>query len=409
MLTKAEYIKLLVFILVISFVIIIQVLTAKDLFNMSVPIINSLQENSSLVTIMSYLTNLGAKKFKCLLLSTVFCLCNHYHTFLYAMVAYTAIAFCGILKINFQQPRPFWLSDEVITPYCPFAYGYPSNHVLSTIPAFLMFYEIIFYRFEVDKKVYGKIYWWIGFLIVLSLSALVGFSRMVLGVHSLDQVVFGELMGFALYYLFLYILDLDLRNPVPFFRILFSKYYFNKLMLIINLGFFTFIMNIILLNGAESYEDDWTSRIIRRCHRLPDVTPFFKCLIDVCDFFAFIGIIFGMLFDINIVQGIKNLEEFMNDYISYDNHSRVGEWNHTNVLRLICRIVITYYQCIFIMDFSYYLKNVLFGRSLIVEVVFGKMISMGLLGFLMFGVYRKEFDLLKLTNKKRIIYSINKV
>jgi membrane-associated phospholipid phosphatase len=400
MLTKAEYIKLLVFILVISFVIIIQVLTAKNLFDMSIPIINSLQEHETLVNIMSHITMLGAKKFKCLMLAVTFSLCNHYHSFLYALIAYTAMAFCGILKINFQQPRPFWLSDDVKTPFCPFAYGYPSNHVISTIPAFLIFYEIIFYRFEIDKKVRGRVYWWIGFSFVLTLSVVVGFSRMVLGVHSLDQVVFGEMMGFALYYLFLYILDLDLRNPVPYFRIMFSKYYFHKLMLIFSLGFFAFIINILILNGSEIHENMWTERILRRCHRLPEVTPFFKCLIDVCDFSAFIGIIFGMLFDIKFVQKFRTLEDFLNDYISYDKHSRVGEWNHTGIISLVIRIVITYYQTFFIMDYSYYLKNYLFERSLIVEVVFGKMISMGLLGFLIFGVYRKEFDILCLTNRR---------
>jgi membrane-associated phospholipid phosphatase len=397
MLSKNEYIKILIFLFVIGFIIMIQTLIAEDLFDISIPLIKSLQSSDLIVTTASYLSKLGSKKFKTLLLSIAFGLCNHYHAFLYALVSYTAMAICGILKINFQQPRPFWLSDEVKALSCEFGYGYPSNHVITTVPAFLMFYEIIFYRFEFDKK--PRVYYWIGLLTVLFLSIIVGFSRMVLGVHSLDQVAFGLIMGFALYYLFLYIIDLDLRNPIPYFRTMFNKYYFHKLILIFAILFAAFMINIVILNGSESNEDIWSVRIIRGCGKLPDVSPFFKCLVDSCDFSMFIGIIFGMLFEINVIRRYKKIEDFINDCVSYDKHSRVGEWNHTGVISTVLRIVLTYIQSTIIFTICTLIFDNMFKESLITEMVTEKIIPMGLIGFCMFGLFRLEFEWLRLANK----------
>jgi membrane-associated phospholipid phosphatase len=402
MLTKAEYIKILIFLSVISLIIIIQILIAEDLFEISIPIIKSLQEDTFIVTTMGYISKLGSKKFKTFLLSIAFSMCNHYHTFLYALIAYTSMALCAILKINFQQPRPFWLSDDVKALSCEFGYGYPSNHVITTVPAFLIFYEIVFYRFEVDKLLNGKIYWWIGFLIVLFLSIVVGFSRMVLGVHSLDQVTFGIIMGFSLYYLFLYIIDLDLRNPVPYFRVMFSKYYFYKLILIFAIIFTAFLVNIMLLNGSEIQQDIWSERIIRGCGDLPVTTPFFKCLVDVCDFTMFIGIILGTLFDIKYIHGYNKIEDFVDDNISYDKHSRVGRWNHTGILKTILRVIITYIQSTIVFNICVFLFTSLFEENLITQMVTDKMLPMGVVGFCMFAFYRIEFEWLHLANSNLI-------
>jgi membrane-associated phospholipid phosphatase len=399
MLTKAEYLKILIWLFVVSFIIAIQVLIADDLFEMSIPIIKSLQEESYLVKAMQYITKLGSKKFKTLLLCIIFSLCNHYHAFIYALIAYTSMLVCGVLKINLQQPRPFWLSDEVQALNCEFGYGYPSNHVITTVPAFLIFYEIMFYRFEVDKKTNGRLYWWIGFLTVLLITIIVGFSRMVLGVHSLDQVVFGLVMGFALYYFFLDVIDLDLRNPMPFFRILFNKYYFYKLAFLVCLAFFGFIINIILISGSENHEAIWTTRIIRSCGKEASVTPFFKCLVDIFDFFAFVGLISGMLFDIKFINPVQKIEDFMNDYISYDKHSRVGQWNHTGFVTFVIRVILTYVQGMIIFMICGFVTGLFFTNGLITQMLLGKVLPMTLMGFCIFALYRKEFEYLHLTNR----------
>jgi membrane-associated phospholipid phosphatase len=404
MLTKVEYIKILMFIFVIGFIIAIQTLVAEYLEDISVPIIKSLQDDEYLVTCMRLITKLGSKKVKTLLLAIIFSLCNHYHSFLYATIAYSSMFICGVLKINFQQPRPFWISDEVKALSCEYGYGYPSNHVITTVPAFLIFYEIIFYRFEVDKKVNGRIYQVIGFSTVLFLTIIIGFSRMILGVHSLDQVVFGLIMGFALYYFYLHIIDLDLRNPIPYFRILYNPYYFYRVVLVLACFLFAFMINIIVLNGDEYYETVWTERMVRQCGYYPYITPFFKCLVDTFDVFVFVGILAGMLFDINIIKKYDSLDDFIYDYISYDKHSRVGKWNHTGLMSFLIRLFLSYIQCLIIFNLFGLISAVLFEDGLVTQLIMGKAVPMFLLGFFMFAFYRKEFEYLHITNRSNYYY-----
>jgi hypothetical protein len=162
MLSRAEYIKLLVFVVAIAIIILIQLLTASILSEMSINIIISLQKDKYLVTSMQFITIIGSKLVKLLMLCITFAICNSYHAFMYSLVTYTSMFACSFLKINLQQPRPFWLSDEISAIECEYGYGYPSNHVLTTVPSLLMFFEIMYYRFDLDKTVNKKIYYWLG-------------------------------------------------------------------------------------------------------------------------------------------------------------------------------------------------------------------------------------------------------
>jgi hypothetical protein len=119
----------------------------------------------------------------------------------------------------------------------------------------------MYYRFLVDKMTNGRLFYWLGISTVFIFCVIIGFSRLILGVHSLDQVIFGLIMGFGIYYFFLDVIDIDLRNPLPYLRIMFNKYYFNKVMLIISTLFFIFILNIIFLEGKESLLTIWTDGI----------------------------------------------------------------------------------------------------------------------------------------------------
>jgi membrane-associated phospholipid phosphatase len=398
MLTKQEYVKIAIFLITICFIITIQVLIAGYLASLSIPIISYLQSNKPLVIFMQFLTLLGSRRIKTLLLCITFSFCSHYHTFLFALITYFSMFFNGLLKINLQQPRPFFLSDEIEALSCEFGYGYPSNHVITTVPAFLIFFEIMYYRFEFDKRRKSGAYYWFGITAVFLLCVLIGISRLVLGVHSLDQVVFGLIMGFAVYYFFFDVIDMNIKNPLPFIRILFNNYYFYKVILIMSLLFFGFFINAILLDGNDYYDTIWTVRIIEGCGYYPYLTPFFKCLIDVCDFMVIVGVLIGMIIDIKVTTRYQNVEDFIYDNVSHDNHSRVGQWNHTTILPLLLRVVLTYLQTN-VIAWICKLGIGLFDKSLIVEMFFDKIIPLTLVGILMFVLYRKEFEYLGITNK----------
>jgi hypothetical protein len=105
-----------------------------------------------------------------------------------------------------------------------------------------------------------------------------------------------------------------------------------------------------------------------------------------------------MIIDIKITS-FTNVKDFVYDYISYDLHSRVGQWNHTGFFSFICRVVLCYFQTnIIIKLFDTYLIT-FFEKGLITGLFMFKIFPLTLLGIMMFVVYKKEFEFLGITNK----------
>ena len=93
-----------------------------------------------------------------------------------------------MMKVFLSEPRPFWTHSSVknIGYYCPKDYGSPSGHTEFAV----FFYALILIHFNKARNAS-----WIvgGFITVF----LVMISRMYLGGHSLDQVVFGFIVAIA--------------------------------------------------------------------------------------------------------------------------------------------------------------------------------------------------------------------
>lgn len=100
------------------------------------------------------------------------------------------------IKQTLQESRPFWYSPniEINEWFCPIDFGNPSGHSFIVV----LGYEPILSDFvgTGPKKVLVGIW--------LILSALVLLSRMYLGAHSLDQIIFGALLGFAFLIIYKY-------------------------------------------------------------------------------------------------------------------------------------------------------------------------------------------------------------
>jgi membrane-associated phospholipid phosphatase len=100
-----------------------------------------------------------------------------------------ALFFMVVLKQAFQESRPFWFNSSIsiFEWFCPTDFGNPSGH------SFIVFamYEPLLSDFlgTGRKKVFLLIWAIVAVLVVI--------SRMYLGAHSFDQVVFGSLIGLS--------------------------------------------------------------------------------------------------------------------------------------------------------------------------------------------------------------------
>ncbi|NLE84681.1 MAG: phosphatase PAP2 family protein [Chloroflexi bacterium] len=94
----------------------------------------------------------------------------------------------GFLKLIFKSPRPFWVSDKINAGAEHYSFGLPSGHAMNSAAVWGWTAREI-------KRPWA--YWAMGILIFL-----IGFSRIVLGVHFISDVLLGWLLGALLVLLF---------------------------------------------------------------------------------------------------------------------------------------------------------------------------------------------------------------
>ncbi len=95
----------------------------------------------------------------------------------------------NITKLSYHDPRPYWVSSKVQAFSCSTQYGNPSGHSSTTMGMGL---TMALDYAHTEGKIYFKL---IGFAAAITFGFTIAYSRLFLGVHSLDQVLFGLLLG----------------------------------------------------------------------------------------------------------------------------------------------------------------------------------------------------------------------
>jgi membrane-associated phospholipid phosphatase len=108
--------------------------------------------------------------------------------------------------VAFRDPRPYWTFPAVRVLYhCSRGFGNPSGH------AMWCFAIPIAISLDIRRSnPHGKCMQLISIITTLWIGISIAFTRMILGVHSLDQVIFGGLIGVWIAFTFEFIL----RKPI---------------------------------------------------------------------------------------------------------------------------------------------------------------------------------------------------
>lgn len=98
------------------------------------------------------------------------------------------------LKVDYHMRRPYWVSLDIKAGDCDFAFGNPSGHSTGSMGKSL----ILFLDYAISCKT-GPFSHPIVKAIVCTTCVLfagtVGYSRILLGAHGVDQVIFGFSLG----------------------------------------------------------------------------------------------------------------------------------------------------------------------------------------------------------------------
>ena len=161
----------------------------EKLQEISFALILALQQMSpALDGVMNFFTFLGNIEFYLIIIPLIYWSVDKRLGYRLLLVLITIYSISSTLKLLFHQPRPYWLGN-VRGLGAETSYGIPSSHASGSF------------------AVWGYLAYWLNkrwlWMLVSVFIFFIALSRLYLGVHFLQDIVFGWLLGFIALWLFI--------------------------------------------------------------------------------------------------------------------------------------------------------------------------------------------------------------
>lgn len=310
---------------------------------------------------------------------------NYSYTFFLEKMASEHL--CDFLKLSYGNGRPFLIdkieANDIFTS-CSSSYGNPSGHSFRSISTFLSLAQCFIDFFELRYLYSIFIYIFIAIIVLL-----VNFSRVILGVHSIDQVIFGDTMGFTTYFIIFQIIKPHKRDITKFFqKFLNIQFHILNAIAFVIILTYTIIGAIIFDREGEEDFEELKDRLKGKCNSQDNAILSYDSTFYS---FFFLGY-FGMICGITCLTYITNKNFYSNyEELNYYYKNSNYKWYITYPLKVVF---------LWISYIPYYVSSSKPpGLSPIILYIFGSSIPVFLFGFMLFGPRYIFFVLLKMANK----------
>ena len=193
----ASVLKWIVSILVLAAIIATNFLYRDILFNLSLEFIPVIQQNADRTetNFWLYYSDVAYIVINYPVIALFYLILDQRFRSFYYLLAWTGNGFLmNLAKLSYHGPRPFWVGNDVMAIYCSSQFGNPSGHAMVTLGRPLLMW--LDYQVSCKQGFYSQpLLKLLFFVIAIVYGLSVGYSRMFLGVHSLDQVIMGYLLG----------------------------------------------------------------------------------------------------------------------------------------------------------------------------------------------------------------------
>lgn len=221
---KVFLIKIALAIVYLSIVIGVECVYREALYNKSLKIEQTIQENISKAgrDYFAFITHLGELKVTLGFVALVFIFFSLSKSFALVSIYIYGYYFTNLMKMMYHSPRPFWDNNQ-IQPSCNTGFGNPSGHSVTTFSLYLgLFHIITDFDFFKTKK-HGIALRIVIFSLFFLLMLFIVTSRVVLGAHGINQVLYGSLLGLAIYFIIYHIMAYPSMTNMEFYSHLFNK------------------------------------------------------------------------------------------------------------------------------------------------------------------------------------------
>ena len=240
---KEQNNTLIKFIILLLFVIasvVGELFYRQPLFDESIDFELKWRQNAWGFTKTSYniITNLGGEYGLILYLIIIYFFFPLTKSFCFMIGVIACTYLDNIMKLWYHDPRPFW-EESKLHSNCDGGFGNPSGHSFISTFTYLGVYKLLS-----QTKIVSKNIWVEMTLFVFCVLMIIGIvlSRVILGMHSLDQVFYGCSLGLAVYFLLFHILYMH-NMKVETFTKLFTSV---QNLIIITAIFFISLLSLLL-------------------------------------------------------------------------------------------------------------------------------------------------------------------
>ena len=177
----------------------------------------------------------------------------------------------GIQKMLYRDPRPYFIDENVNAIFCDRTYGNPSGHSMYFVSVFpIMVYMFVNHlKRDCNNSLSSKTVYTIATLSSAFVIANI-IGRIYLGVHTIDQIIYGLLVGFALLWYFACVIYKPIINYVSRFaeRKCTTREAICNLVVI---AFVIFVLVVLSLGmyyrNTVTYDDpvEWIDAIALKC------------------------------------------------------------------------------------------------------------------------------------------------
>jgi membrane-associated phospholipid phosphatase len=220
--------------------------------------------------------------------------------------------FTNFLKLVYSEKRPYWDDDAKFNSYtCEGGFGNPSGHAYSSTTIYLSIW-IILYR-NTGLKNNNKIWTVLVLLASLTLIILVLISRVVLAAHSINQILFGSLLGLFQFTFIFYLVDYENMLDQDFYNMFKGIWYVT----FHSLFYIALFLTIILLYLTKSYaniREKYEEKVVSKCLIEKKYKEFQNDgLYSGLVFVAIITMYFGMYMLVTIKEKYSNFFNIRNE------------------------------------------------------------------------------------------------
>jgi membrane-associated phospholipid phosphatase len=328
--------KIIAVSLFITLVISVEPLYRWNLFDLSIILIKQFQTatDKSLIQLSTVILNLATYGIFVPVLVFVFLFAPLNISYTFTSVILYAIYFDNVFKLIYTNPRPYWV-DPTIALSCESGYGNPSGHAMLASTLYLTAWHFLtnFLNFRNTRM---KL---IMFFVYLLVVLLIMISTIYLGIHSINQALYGALLGVGLYYVHLKILNVHEMRSKAFFA-----FFRNKKVMVFFILLHLFCIALLITVYCITNPDitPWMRNIKRACTNVELYRSFNnEALLGGLVILAIMGTHYGVT-----VLAVKFNQEYPEKEISL-NRWNLTSWKNS-ILKLLLFIPFTFPMILFL-------------------------------------------------------------